>query len=85
MSLHEYKKVRYNISERYILGFAMFNIFAILMFVAMAAVLISLCMGIFSMIKGGEFNKKYGTKLMRLRVMLQGVAILFFILAVVAK
>jgi hypothetical protein len=34
------------------------------------------------MVKGGEFNKKYGNKLMRLRVTLQGVALGLFVLAV---
>jgi len=55
------------------------------MFIAMGAVVVSLCLGIFAMVKGGEFSKKYSTKLMRARVMLQGIAILFFILAVWAK
>jgi hypothetical protein len=32
------------------------------------------------MAKGGEFNKKYGNKLMRARVALQGLAILLFII-----
>lgn len=32
--------------------------------------------GLFSMIKGGEFNQKYGNKLMVARVSLQGAAIL---------
>ncbi|PZO84238.1 MAG: twin transmembrane helix small protein, partial [Micavibrio aeruginosavorus] len=31
---------------------------------------------------GGEFNEKYGNKLMRLRVIMQGLALAFFALAV---
>lgn len=48
---------------------------------AMAAVLATLFVGIFSMVKGGEFNKKYGNKLMRWRVVLQGVALALFAIA----
>ncbi len=33
------------------------------------------------MIKGGEFNKKYGNRLMQARVVLQGVALACFALA----
>ncbi len=58
------------------------NIFVILMFLAMAAVLASLFLGVFVMAKGGESNKKHSNKLMRMRVMLQGLAVLLFILAV---
>lgn len=49
----------------------------ILTCLSLAAVLV---IGIFSMTKGGEFNKKYGNRLMRARVVLQGAAIvlLFF-------
>jgi len=35
-----------------------------------------------AMVKGGEFNQKYGNKLMRMRVTLQGVALALFVLAV---
>lgn len=38
-------------------------------------------LGIFSMTKGGEFNKKYGNKIMQARVMLQGLAIAMLALA----
>lgn len=38
-------------------------------------------LGIFSMAKGGEFNKKYGNKIMQARVMLQGLAIAMLALA----
>jgi hypothetical protein len=45
------------------------------------AVLGVLALGILSMIKGGEFNKKYGNKLMQARVVLQGVALALLALA----
>lgn len=48
----------------------------------MILVLASLTIGLFSMIKGGEFNKKHGNKLMRLRVTFQGIALAMFALAV---
>ena len=60
----------------------MSRFFTILMIAAMVAVLASLAVGIFSMVKGGEFNKKYGNKLMRTRVTLQGLALALFVLAV---
>ncbi|NQZ13577.1 MAG: twin transmembrane helix small protein [Alphaproteobacteria bacterium] len=63
----------------------MSRIFFILMIISMALVLASLVIGLFAMIKGGEFNKKYGNKLMRARVTLQGVALGLFVLAVWAR
>lgn len=38
-------------------------------------------LGIFSMTRGGEFNKKYGNKLMQARVILQGIALALLALA----
>ena len=51
------------------------------MLIAMAAVLGVLAVGIVSMIRGGDFSKKYGNKLMQARVILQGLALLMFALA----
>jgi hypothetical protein len=58
--------------------------FFILMSIAMAAVVGVLLTGVFSMARGGEFNKKYGNRLMQARVILQGVALVFFVLALLA-
>lgn len=52
------------------------------MVIAMVLVVVSLVVGMAGMIKGGEFNKKYGNKLMRARVTLQGIALGLFVLAV---
>jgi hypothetical protein len=52
------------------------------MLISMVLVVVSLVLGIAFMTKGGEANKKYGNKLMRMRVTLQGLALGFFILAV---
>ena len=62
----------------------MSSTFFTLMVIAMAAVLGALVLGIFSMAKGGEFNKKYGNKLMRARVFLQAGAVVFFVLGMMA-
>ncbi len=42
---------------------------------AMICVLVVLVIGLVGMIRGGEFNRKYGNKLMQARVVLQGVAL----------
>jgi len=52
------------------------------MLISMVLVLLSLIVGLVAMVKGGEFNQKYGNKLMRMRVTLQGVALALFVLAV---
>lgn len=48
---------------------------------ALALVLGVLIVGILGMAKGGEFNRKYGNKLMRLRVIFQFVALALILLA----
>jgi len=48
----------------------------ILVVVALVAVAVALFTGIFGMARGGAFNARYGNTLMRLRVILQGVAVL---------
>ncbi len=63
----------------------MSSFFTVLMIIAMIAVLASLFVGLGGMLKGGEFNKKYGNKLMRLRVGLQAVALLLFALAMSSR
>jgi heme/copper-type cytochrome/quinol oxidase subunit 2 len=56
--------------------------FYILMVAAMISVLVSLFIGLFAMARRGEDAKKLSQKMMRARVILQGVAIICFILAV---
>ncbi|MBH88460.1 MAG: hypothetical protein CMJ12_04780 [Pelagibacterales bacterium] len=48
--------------------------------IVLFAVLIVLFIGIISMLKGGDFNKKWSNKLMRARVILQGLAISLILL-----
>ena len=52
-----------------------------LIVVAMLITLGVLFTGLIAMARGGEFNRKPGNRLMRLRVIAQGVAILLFGLA----
>ncbi|MFC4351800.1 twin transmembrane helix small protein [Fodinicurvata halophila] len=57
----------------------------ILVVIAMLMTLGVLFAGLFSMARGGEFNRKYGNKLMRWRIIMQGVALVLFALAMAAK
>ena len=50
----------------------------------MAATLASLMVGVVSMGKAGDFNRKYANKLMRLRVFFQMATVACLILAVYA-
>ena len=54
----------------------------ILVVLAMAAVAIILLIGIGGFGKGGEFNRKYANKLMRMRILAQFVAVLIILLFV---
>lgn len=57
----------------------------VLMAIAMFAVLASLGIGLAVMIRGGELNKNYGNKLMRARVLLQGVAVALLVVAFIGS
>ena len=61
------------------------GIFIILVPLALAAVAITLCIGVYSMFRGGEFAMKWSNKLMRLRVALQAVAILIIVMAIMSR
>ncbi len=47
----------------------------------MIAVVVVMATGMVSMTKGGEFNEKYGNRLMQARVYLQGLALAMLALA----
>lgn len=53
---------------------------AFLMILAMGLTALVLFVGIGSFAVGGKFNQKYANKLMRLRVLIQGIAIILFAL-----
>ncbi|WP_425407513.1 twin transmembrane helix small protein [Hwanghaeella sp.] len=60
------------------LGMAVFAI--ILMVVGMIATVAILATGIYSMVRGGEFNDRWGNRLMRYRIVAQGFALAMFAL-----
>ena len=51
----------------------------------MLATLVVFFVGIATMSKGGEFNKKYGNRLMQARVACQAMAVLCFVLWAVSS
>jgi hydrogenase/urease accessory protein HupE len=59
----------------------MSTLFNFLIPLALAAVLTVLLVGIYALFRGGEFGRSYSNKLMRLRVVLQFVAILILVAA----
>jgi Hypoxia induced protein conserved region len=56
------------------------NIFLVLLVVFLVLTFLSLAVGVVGMGKGGGFNARYGNKLMRLRVLFQGLAVGSFVL-----
>ena len=64
---------------RYIEAMNTFTLIAIIL--AALSVFSVLALGLVSMVKGGAFNKKYGNRLMRARVMLQGATLALLALA----
>lgn len=59
--------------------------FFIAALISMAAVVGILLTGLYAMSKGGDFNEKYGNKLMRARIYVQGLALLMLALAYLTK
>lgn len=51
---------------------------------ACVLVLAVLAFGIFSFARGGEFNRKYANKIMRLRIVTQAIAVALILAAVLA-
>lgn len=61
------------------------SFFTLLLAVALLAVLASLGVGLFAMARGGEKDSQLSQRMMRLRILLQGVALVCFLLAVMAR
>ena len=61
---------------------ALAAVLPMLIILSLIAVLIVLGIGIIGMLRGGDFNRRYGNKLMRVRVATQGLAILLILLFV---
>ncbi len=57
------------------------DVFDILIFVALAAVATTLAFGIYALFRGGDFGRSYSNRLMRLRVVLQFVAVVILVAA----
>lgn len=57
------------------------NVFTTLILLAVSAVAITLGFGIYSLYRGGDYARSNSNKLMRLRVVLQAVAIVLLLAA----
>ena len=53
--------------------------------IALGAVFLTLCFGIFTLFKGGDFGRSWSNRAMRMRVVLQFVAILLLVGAMLWK
>ena len=58
------------------------DFFSYLIPVALLAVAVALGLGIYALFRGGDFGRSYSNKLMRLRVLLQAVAVAVLVGAV---
>ena len=56
-----------------------------LLIIAMAATLGVLVVGLVGFFQGGEFNRKYGNKLMQARVALQAVAVVLLLIILISS
>ena len=61
------------------------DFFTILLGLAMLAVVASLFIGLFFMARGGQADPRKSNMAMRLRVILQGVALVLFLLALLSR
>ena len=59
----------------------MSTLFNILIPVSLAAVLVTLGFGLYALFRGGDYGRSWSNKLMRLRVVLQFVAIVVLVAA----
>jgi hypothetical protein len=57
------------------------TLFNILIPLSLAAVFLTLCVGIYALFRGGEFGRSHSNRLMRLRVALQAVAVVVLLAA----
>jgi hypothetical protein len=56
-------------------------LFSVLIPVSLLAVLTALGLGIYALFRGGDFGRSYSNKLMRLRVVLQFIAVVILVAA----
>jgi len=57
------------------------DVFDFLIPISLTAVLTALGVGLYALFRGGDFGRSYSNKLMRLRVLLQFIAILVLVTA----
>lgn len=57
------------------------DIFAYLIPVALIAVFLTLCFGIYTLFRGGDFGRSWSNKAMRMRVLIQFIAVLVLVAA----
>jgi hypothetical protein len=55
------------------------TVFDILVPIALLAVTISLGFGVYALYRGGDFGRSYSNKLMRLRIVLQAIAVILLV------
>jgi len=58
------------------------DLFDYLIPAALVAVSLVLALGIYALFRGGDFGRSYSNKLMRLRVVMQAVAVVILVAAV---
>ena len=51
----------------------------IVIYIALAAVAVTLAFGIYSLYRGGDFSRSYSNRLMRLRVLMQFIAVVILV------
>ncbi len=61
------------------------TVFYYIVIFAILAVFIVLMIGLGSFTSGGDFNRKYGNKLMRYRIIAQAIAIILILLFVILR
>jgi hypothetical protein len=63
----------------------LFTFFTIAALICVVCVVVSLFWGLFAMTQGDPKDRKTSNKMMRMRVLFQGLAVLFLFLAFLAK
>lgn len=58
------------------------DVFNFLIPAALAAVTLVLAFGIYALYRGGDFGRSYSNKLMRLRIVMQAVAVVILMAAI---
>jgi hypothetical protein len=57
------------------------DVFSYLIPISLAAVFIVLSAGIYALFRGGDFGRSYSNRLMRLRVLMQFIAVIILVAA----